>query len=58
MSDFIKTADIPHDELLAIYERISKDYQKEAQENVRLKRDNAFRAEIERLEKLIRSLKK
>ncbi|WP_444671121.1 hypothetical protein [Flavobacterium columnare] len=56
MSDMFKTNELSKEELIVIYERISKDYQKETQENVQLKKDIKFyKSEIERLEKLIRN---
>ncbi|WP_123910260.1 hypothetical protein [Flavobacterium covae] len=56
MSDLFKTNELSKDELIAIYERICKDYQKETQENAQLKKDIKFyKSEIERLEKLIRN---
>ncbi|MGR3791588.1 hypothetical protein ACUXZJ_12015 [Flavobacterium sp. TN-1] len=54
MSDLFKTNELSKEELIVIYERISKDYQKETQENAQLKKDIKFyKSEIERLEKLI-----
>jgi peptidoglycan hydrolase CwlO-like protein len=59
MSGLFKTTELSYDELLAIYERISKDYQKETQENAQLKSDiKHYRSEIERLERLVRDIKK
>ena len=59
MSDFFKTTDLSYNELLAIYERISKDYQKETQENAELKKSlSHFRFENERLERRVNELKK
>ncbi|MFK7033169.1 hypothetical protein [Flavobacterium covae] len=59
MSDFFKTNELSKEELIVIYERISKDYQKETQENAQLKKDIKFyKSEIERLEKLISYFKK
>ncbi|MFK7113348.1 hypothetical protein V3468_02725 [Flavobacterium oreochromis] len=56
MSDLFKTNELSKEELIVIYERISKDYQKETQENAQLKKDIKFyKSEIERLEKLIRN---
>lgn len=56
MSEVFKTTELSYDELLAIYERISKDYQKETQENAQLKKDiRHYRSEIERLEKTLQS---
>ncbi|OXA83772.1 hypothetical protein B0A56_00580 [Flavobacterium columnare NBRC 100251 = ATCC 23463] len=54
MSDLFKTNELSKEELIVIYERISKDYQKETQDNAQLKKDIKFyKSEIERLEKLI-----
>ncbi|OWP76554.1 hypothetical protein [Flavobacterium oreochromis] len=59
MSDFFKTNELSKDELIVIYERINKDYQKETQDNAQLKKDIKFyKSEIERLEKLISYFKK
>ncbi|WP_444647729.1 hypothetical protein ACSLMO_13375 [Flavobacterium columnare] len=59
MSDLFKTNELSKEELIVIYERISKDYQKETQDNAQLKKDIKFyKSEIERLEKLISYFKK
>lgn len=59
MSEVFKNNEFGFDELLNRYQQISKDYQKETQENAELKRDiKQYRIENERLEKLFRELKK
>ena len=59
MSELFKTKELSYDELLAIYEKISKDYQKETQENAQLRSEiKHYVSEIETLERRIQYIKK
>lgn len=40
MSEFVKTSEIPHDELVLIYEQRCEDLKKEYDKNIQLKAEN------------------
>lgn len=55
-NEIIKTSEIPHDELVYIYEQRCTELKKEHQDNVHLKAENKrLTAELERLRSKIKS---